>query len=129
MGVGRMGDLNELVERLQSRKGEAITRTEKLMDEAAAALTSLIAERDGAADTSMRIALKYADAAERVSSLYTRAIAAETKLKAATEALTSLLIWTKFELGPELASKQPWALVIANSEAALSLDSNKGDGV
>lgn len=41
--------LGKLVERLRSRKGEAITRTEKLMDEAADALTALIAERDALA--------------------------------------------------------------------------------
>lgn len=46
--------------------------------------------------------------------------ASEAQLKTVSEALTSLLAWAKFELGPEMAAKQPWAGVIAKSEAALA---------
>lgn len=40
------GEAGELVERLKARKGEAITRTERLMDEAASLITSLLAETE-----------------------------------------------------------------------------------
>lgn len=49
------------------------------------------------------------------------------------EALTSIVAWTKFELGPDLAAFQPWRSVLANCEAAISKaegqsPSIKGDG-
>lgn len=101
MGAGRMGDLNELVERLQaglvlvgeseSDEGtielfdtDAATTT---MDEAAAALTSLMAERDGLAAALRRVQDSNSRMAHDYGKLTSRAQAAEAQLKAAREVI------------------------------------------
>lgn len=45
-----------------------------------------------------------------------------TKEQELREALTSLLAFTKFELGPDLASRKPWSSLIAKAEGALSTE-------
>ena len=136
-----MGDLNEMVERLkaviaeeadeyEADAAEAYERGERpdlwerevtvpvaWASQAAAALTSLIAERDGLRE---KVDLWKATAsaeAEAMEDQKARAIAAEAQLKAARDVI-------------EWASRQqrkPYGVTVAID--SLSLDTNKGDGV
>lgn len=128
MGVGRMGDLNELVERLQSRKGEAITRTERLMDEAAAAITSLIAERDGLAKQVER--MEYSDGdAEHWRHLATKAQESHTAARAnfLTMQGAAATLLKRAKALEAIIQDHGSAKQIRLARTALSLDTNKGD--
>lgn len=75
--------LASLLERLRSRPGEAITRTEKLLDQAADAIASL--QQANAALISERTSL-VATKREQIDALTSRAQAAEASLASAREA-------------------------------------------
>ena len=150
MGLGTMGDLNELVERLQAGlvlvgESNSDEGTIELFDtdeatatmaEAAAALTSLIAERDDLAETAAKYRVVCNDRdswrnacleartgcnqrSDVIRSLRRHLTAAEAQLKAARAMIEECA------KALDLAG-HPAAATIART--ALSLDTNKGDG-
>ena len=147
MGVGRMGDLNELAERLRSDAAQLI-RMAKVTEfgkdlsvrvaapdlligslvEAAAALTSLIAERDGLREL---VSSSEADRYRSCSELLERALAAEAQLKAARGHIEQLSELLKIIKEAWVDYDHVYSISVHEADeflAALSLDTNKGDG-
>jgi len=62
-----------------------------LITDALALISSLVAERDAGAESALRIAGKYADAADRVEALTTRALTAERLLAEARAGLERVM--------------------------------------
>ena len=113
-----MGDLNELVERLRAYAGE---HPNDYRNRAADALTSLMAERDGAIaerDKAQDIGIK---SIKRAQDAYRQSVASARHL--------ANIIRAYDENSGHEPSVSVLARAIDEARTALSLDTNKGDGV